>query len=281
MSMTLSVVVPTFNRPEATLRAIRSALEQTRPPDEIIVVDDASTPPFLLNDSSLCHKSIRILTLPTNRGASAARQAGVDAATSDVIAFLDSDDRWLPEKLAAQMAFLDQSSGNLVAIACGWLEEGSNSRQRIPIPSDRVADFASGCWFAPGSTVIVPRNAFVAVGPFDPNLRRLEDLDWFLRFALCGGRLEVAPMMGAVISIGRRGRGMPVEQASSRLLERFRTKLEPAVLRRLAAYLDLELAAAARNDGRYGAMALHLARSFLRSPRPHMPLRQWWLENDT
>lgn len=279
--MTLSVVIPTFNRTDATLKAVRSALEQTRPPDEIIVVDDASKPPFVLSDSSLHDKPIKILTLPTNCGASAARQAGVDAATGDVIAFLDSDDRWLPEKLAAQTAHLARSGGGLVAIACGWLEEGAHSRRRVPIPSDQVADFASGCWFAPGSTVIVPRTAFAAVGPFDCSLRRLEDLDWFLRFALCGGRLEVAPIMGAVVSIGRRGRGLPVEHASSRLLERFRMQLEPPVLRRLAAYLDLERAAAARNDGRFGAMALHLTSSFWKSPRLRIPLRQWWAENDT
>ncbi len=279
--MTVSVVIPTFNRPESTLKAVRSALDQTQEPDEIIVVDDASKPPFVLSDSSLHDKPIKILTLPTNRGASAARQAGVDAATGDVIAFLDSDDRWLPGKLAAQTALLARSGGDLVAIACGWLEEGSHSRRRVPIPSAQVADFASGCWFAPGSTVILPRTAFAAVGPFDPSLRRLEDLDWFLRFALGGGRLEVAPVTGAVVAIGRRGRGLPVDQASSRLLERFRTQLEPTVLRRLAAYLDLERAAAARNDGRYGAMVLHFVHSFWRSPRPHIPLRRWWVENET
>jgi glycosyltransferase involved in cell wall biosynthesis len=223
---------------------------------------------------------VRVLTLPDNRGASAARQAGVDAATGDVIGFLDSDDRWLPEKLAAQMALLSQSGGGLVAVACGWLEEGPRFRQRTPIPSSSAEDFASGCWFAPGTTVIVPRSAFAVVGPFDPGLRRLEDLDWFLRFALCGGRLEVAPVTGAVVSIGRRGLGLPVEQASSRLLERFRTRLEPDVLRRLAAYLDLERAAAARNDGRYGVMTLHLARSFLHSPRTRFPLRRWWREHE-
>jgi hypothetical protein len=146
----------------------------------------------------------------------------------------------------------------------------------MPIPSSNLIDFASGCWFAPGSTVIVPRAAFSITGPFDPALRRLEDLDWFLRFALRGGRLEVTPVTGAVISIGRRGRGGPVEQASARLLERFSRKLERGMLRRLSAYLDLEMANAARNESRYIAMGFHLTRSLLRCPRTHLPLRQWW-----
>jgi glycosyltransferase involved in cell wall biosynthesis len=281
MPLTVSVVIPTFNRPEATLIAIRSALEQTRQPDEIIVVDDASKPPLHSRVSVLPDPRIRILTFPVNRGASAARQAGVEAAKGDIIAFLDSDDRWLPDKLASQMAVLARSPGDLVAVSCGWLEEGPRSKRRIPIPSSDMEDFASGCWFAPGSTVIVPRSAFTIVGPLDPALRRLEDLDWFLRFALCGGRLEVTPITGAVISHGRRGRGRPVEEASTRILARFRGRLEPEALRSLNAYLDLERAAAARNDGRYGAMALHLARSFLARPRSHLPLREWWREHET
>jgi glycosyltransferase involved in cell wall biosynthesis len=280
MPMTLSVVIPTFNRPEPTIRAIRSALEQTRPPHEVVVVDDGSSPPFR-SGPFIEDPRVRIVTLPSNRGASAARQAGIDASTGDVIAFLDSDDRWLPEKLAAQTALLRRSGNGLVAIACGWIEEGSRRRQRLPIPSSNPEDFASGCWFAPGSTVLIPRAAFAAVGPFDPDLRRLEDLDWFLRFALCGGRLEVAPMIGAVVSIGRRGRGAPVDHASALLLERFRTELEPGALRRLSAYLHLERAAAARNDGRYAAMAGHLARSFLSRPRIRLPLRRWWEESET
>ncbi len=281
MSMTLSVVIPTYNRPDATVRAIGSALEQTRVPDEIVVVDDGSEPPFCPSEAIRDNPRVRILTLPSNQGASAARQAGINAARGNIIAFLDSDDRWLPGKLEAQLPLLARSGSDLVAVACGWQEEGPRSRRRLPIPSSNAADFASGCWFSPGSTVIIPRAAFLIAGPFDPALRRLEDLDWFLRFALSGGRLEVASMTGALISMGRRGRGHPVNQASARLLERFGETLEPGLLRRLAAYLDLEMANAARNDGRYGAMGFHLARSFLRCPRTQLSLRQWWQEPAT
>jgi glycosyltransferase involved in cell wall biosynthesis len=278
MPTTVSVVIPTFNRPQATLKAIASALAQSYPPNEIIVVDDASEPPFSQAAGTIGDPRVKVLSLPTNRGASAARQAGIDAATGDVIAFLDSDDQWLPEKLAAQVAQLARSQDPLVAVSCGWLEEGSRSRRRMPIASADPADFASGCWFSPGSTVIVPRAAFEIVGPFDPALKRLEDLDWFLRFALRGGRLEVAPVTGARISIGRRGRSSPVEEASILIMERFRGQLEPRIQKRLAAYLDLECAAAARNDRRYGAMARLLARSFGNHPRLGLPLRRWWQE---
>ncbi|MXQ12887.1 glycosyltransferase family 2 protein [Microvirga makkahensis] len=278
MSPTISVVIPTFNRQEATLRAINSALRQFRKPEEIIVVDDASAPPFSLAHPSLQDPCIRVINLPSNQGAAAARQAGVDAAAGDLIAFLDSDDQWLPEKLAHQLPFLSQGHSDLVAVSCGWIEEGERSRTRTPIASADPADFASGCWFAPGSTIVIPRAAFRIVGPFDTTLRRLEDLDWFLRFALCGGRLEVSPYPGARISIGRRGRSSPVREASLQIMRRYGEELEPGLRRRLAAYLDLERAAAARNDGRHAAMAALLIRSILNYPRFRLPLREWWQE---
>lgn len=280
MLTTVSVVIPTFNRPEATLRAVASTLAQTHSPDEVIVVDDGSKPPFSQAAAIIRDPRVKILTLPSNRGASSARQAGVDAARGDVIGFLDSDDQWFPEKLAAQIVKLRSSKDPLVAVTCGWMEEGNQSRQRLPRASSSLADFASGCWFSPGSTVIVPRAAFEIVGTFDPTLKRLEDLDWFLRFALCGGRLEVIPLIGARISIGRRGRSSPVEEASAKILERFTGKLEPRILQRLAAYLDLERSVAARNDGHYGAMACLLARSFIRHPRLGLALERWWQERN-
>jgi len=280
MSTTVSVVIPTFNRPEATLRAIASALAQSYAPEEVIVVDDASTTPFSQTAGPIRDPRVRILTLPSNRGASGARQAGVEAAKGDVIGFLDSDDQWLPEKLAGQVARLEKSEDPLIAVSCGWVEEGGLLRQRMPASSSNVADFASGCWFSPGSTVLVPRAAFQIVGPFDPELKRLEDLDWFLRFALCGGRLEIAPLTGALISIGRRGRSSQVEEASVRIMDRFKDRLEPKVLQRLAAYLDLERSVAARNDGHYAALAYFLARSFIRQPRLTLPLKRWWLEGN-
>ena len=276
---TISVVIPTFNRPEATSRAIHSALVQSWKPDEIIVVDDGSTPPFQKTFPSSKDPKVKILTLPENRGASAARQAGIDVAQGDFIAFLDSDDQWLPHKLAAQMELLARTPG-LTAVSCGWAEEGDRSKERIPIPCDNAEGFASGCWFAPGSTVILPRSSFAIVGPFDPDLRRLEDLDWFLRFALKGGKLAVAPIIGVRISIGRRGKTQAVDHASSHIMSRIDQTLPRQVRRNLAAYLDLERSVAARNDGRYGAMILNLARSFLRYPRLRLHLRRWWQERE-
>ena len=193
-----------------------------------------------------------------------------------MVAFLDSDNRWLPDKLATQLALLQGHESELVAVACGWMEEGRAASRRMPIASADLADFASGCWFCPGTTVVLPRGVFDVVGPFDPTLRRLEDVDWFLRFALAGGRLEVAPMTGAVVSVGGRGRREQVSAACAHILRRHEEDLEPALRRNLLAYLDLERAAAARNDGHLLAMAGYVARSFAARPRRQLPMRRWW-----
>lgn len=97
--MRISVVIPAYNASASIAKAIASCLQQTLQPHEIIVVDDASTD----NTCNVVaqHKEVKLLRQATNQGPSAARNRGIAEATGDVIAFLDSDDTWLPEKLAA------------------------------------------------------------------------------------------------------------------------------------------------------------------------------------
>lgn len=102
----VSVIVPTFNRSHLVCDAIDSALTQTLPPHEIIVVDDGST-----DDTALILKKygdrIHYIYQP-NCGVSAARNIGISLSTGDHIAFLDSDDLWLPNKLETQVAILEK-----------------------------------------------------------------------------------------------------------------------------------------------------------------------------
>jgi glycosyltransferase involved in cell wall biosynthesis len=283
---TVSVVVPTFNRPALTERAVRSALAQTVAAREIVIVDDGSQQPFVWPAEGT-PVEIRVLRLATNGGAAAARQAGVDAARGALIAFLDSDDVWAPHKLKTQMALLaerqDALRDSLTAVVCGWTavpESGGQPRHRIPIASISARDFASGCWFSPGTTALVPRAAFETVGPLDGSLRRLEDLDWFLRLGLAGGRIVVAPILGATISIGRRGRLSDIDAAARIILDKLDVVADPAearaLRRRLVAYLDLERANAAYAEGRLTATAGYFMRSQARQPRLGIPLRRWW-----
>ncbi|WP_112661796.1 glycosyltransferase family 2 protein [Microvirga flavescens] len=281
-AQTVSVVIPVHNRTASLRKAVQSALDQTRAPDEIVIVDDASTEPVTAASLGIEDPRIRIVRLAQNRGAAGARMVGVEEARSRLIAFLDSDDVFLPEKLAAQLSLLGEND-DLTTVACGWQANDENtghSYRRIPIESADPRDFASGCWFSPGATVLIPKRAFDIVGPFDPSLRRLEDLDWFLRFALAGGKLRVAPIIGSVIGIGRRANPDNVFQSAALIERKFSTMQHPAIdkalQRRLKAWLHVERAVALRNAGNMIGMGIELARSFCLAPRMQLQLRAWW-----
>lgn len=279
--MFVSVIIPSFNRPESTLRSIQSALSQSFAVGEVIVVDDASDPPLDSDRIEGLDSRVKCFRLERNGGASAARQHGIEHAQGDVVAFLDSDDLWDFNKLEWQISALQSASNSLTAVTCGWRErspDGQIRRERTPITATSASDFARGCWFCPGSTVIAPRAVFAQVGRFDTRLRRLEDLDWFARFGLAGGTLCVVPQTLVEIEIGKRARGAIVEPAVETILKKstWPRALSNRGRKDLLAWLDVELARAFLNDGRRMMACFHFARSFVRAPRTRLQLRDWW-----
>src|SRR3954452_15388536 len=102
MAPTVSVVIITYNYGRFIAGALDSVLAQTRPADEIIVVDDGSTDDTAAEGGGYADQGVQYLYQP-NAGMSAARNRGIRASRGDLIAFLDSDDRWLPDKLALQL----------------------------------------------------------------------------------------------------------------------------------------------------------------------------------
>lgn len=285
----VSVVIPVLDRPEQLRKAISSALRQTYPVHEIIVVDDASQEPVSHATLETTDSRVNVIRLDHNVGPSAARWLGVERATGDLIAFLDSDDVWFDDKLEAQVKFLEniEPSAELFGVVCGWqfhIARTNHDIIRYPIPSSDLSDFASGCWFCPGSTLLIPKYVLSSVGRFDPDLRRLEDFEWFMRFALAGGALFTAPVVGARISKGRRAKSKYVTPATHRILERFvparYPAITPAIRRQLRAWMHVERAAAARNEGRIFSTIYHLALSAILVPRTTIELKIWWKTSD-
>jgi len=284
--MRVSVVIPVYNRQAGAERAIRSVRAQQGPWVEIVVVDDASAVPFFLPSDLKADARIHLVRVPQNVGESGARNVGVEAAEGDWIAYLDSDDYWLPGKLEAQTAFAadDQAGGldPLVLYATGFTQSNLNNgvtRHRIPVGSSDRTDFASGVWLAQGSTALFPKELFRVVGPYDTELRRLMDLDWMLRFGLAGGRAKVAPVLGSVVEIGARPSPEGLELACAVMERKWLSASSPldAVMRsRLQAYLDVERASAQRYRGNFPATVFYLARSLARAPRVTVPLKSWW-----
>ncbi|EMY76643.1 glycosyltransferase-like protein, family 2 [Leptospira weilii serovar Ranarum str. ICFT] len=185
-SVPISVVIPTFNRENKVLKAISSVLKQTLPPQEIIVVDDGSTDATISKIRETFFDSfddIQILTLE-HKGVSHARNRGVERAAGDWIAFLDSDDEWLPEKLERQWKVCEKNPETKILQSQEiWIRNGKRVH-----PPLRLAK-KSGWIFEPSlefcgvtpSSVLLKKELYESQGGMDEELPACEDYDLWLR----------------------------------------------------------------------------------------------------
>jgi len=184
MSPRVSVIVPVFNRPEFVRHAIDSALAQECPGGfEVIVVDDGSTdetPAVLAAYGHQIH-----VVRQENGGVARARNAGFAAARGDYLALLDSDDIWLPGKLAAQVALLDAHphAGFAHSDVEEFFEGGRQTKwtRRPVIATGEVLRALLRRNFVHTMTVMLRRVAIEEVGDFDPRYPPCEDWDLWLR----------------------------------------------------------------------------------------------------
>lgn len=179
----VSVIIPTFNRPLETKRAVTSVLCQTYGDFEIIVVDDGSDQ-SLRDALQPLRPHIKYISHEINRGVSAARNTGLKSSKSPLVAFLDSDDYWLPTKLSVQIAFFNK---NPEAVACQtnevWIRQGKriNPKFRHLKPSgDIFVPSLKLCLISP-SAVMLKRSLLNEIGFFDEDLPVCEDYDLWLR----------------------------------------------------------------------------------------------------
>lgn len=181
----VSVIIPTFNRSSKVVRAISSVLHQTFTDYEIIVVDDGSTD---ATEPAVTWFKERVAYIghSSNRGVSAARNTGIRRSTAPLIAFLDSDDHWLPEKLAVQVALFNQHPK---AVACQteeiWIRNGRrvNPKKKHLKPSGDIFEPALKLCLVSPSAVMLKRSLLEEVGLFDEDLPVCEDYDLWLRIA--------------------------------------------------------------------------------------------------
>ena len=186
----LTVVIPTYNRADLLGEAIDSVLGQDWPDLELLVVDDGSTdntPEVLASYGD----RLRVIR-QENAGESAARNTGIRAATTELVALLDSDDYWLPGKLARQMALFDLEPAPDVTFTA-YTRIGDAPREDIVLANwkgtqdDALEQLLLGCRINT-STAIGRRDAFVEAGLYDTSLRCAQDYDLWLRIAVHGFR---------------------------------------------------------------------------------------------
>ena len=185
----VSVVIPTYNRSHSIQESINSVLNQTYTAWEIIIADDCSQDNTEEVVRQIQDSRIRYYRLPENRGAGGARNFGVKKASGHLIAFLDSDDAWVEDKLEKQMEYWQQYP------ECGLIY--SAYEIKVPsgacytIPNETEWDNLAGdifprllCQNTIGApTVLLRKSVFQEVGGFDESMRSLEDWDFALKVA--------------------------------------------------------------------------------------------------
>ncbi|WP_322030649.1 glycosyltransferase family 2 protein [Paraburkholderia sp. J76] len=187
----VSVIIPHYNSPDLLRVAIESISRQTIAPQEIIVVDDASRLHFELPDRCGDNIAVRLIRVSENHGAAWCRNRGIEEATGDLIAFLDADDRWLPNKLERCIAaFGPKPAGNEARVLFSNVVLADTGRSipgnRSPYDGQRMLDFIllEGGYIQT-SSIMMWRHQYPLIS-FDGSLRRHQDWDFAIRAEMAG-----------------------------------------------------------------------------------------------
>lgn len=191
----VSVVIPTYDRPDRIRGAVESVLEQTYEPIEILVVDDHSPTPVVEHlDGELSRtpddgKRLQVIRHEENRGANAARNTGIREATGNYVAFLDDDDRWYPEKIERQVQTFARSSDSVGVVYTGvWNVDGDGRKTKkvVPSVSGKVTEqLLRGAAVAGSfSRVMVRSSVIEEAGLPDERFPSWQDREWYIRLSL-------------------------------------------------------------------------------------------------
>jgi len=196
-TMSISVIIPTYNDGGIVSRAISSALGQTVYVDDIIVVDDASEDDTESVVRAFDDDRVIYVRHDRNQGGSAARNTGLEHASGDYIAYLDADDEWLPRKLEKQLNELDARSNDTVAVHCDRVWDVSK-RDKVAFAlstiigtkkshppkeggEELIKEVLNLNLSTGASTLLVRRKTVEAIGGFDPQFPRHQDWEFLIR----------------------------------------------------------------------------------------------------
>jgi glycosyltransferase involved in cell wall biosynthesis len=268
----VAVIIPTFNRASTVVRAIRTVLGQTCQDWELIVVDDGSTDGTEQAVRGFADRRITYIRHDQNRGPGAARNTGIRYAQGDYVAFLDSDDEWLPEKLQKELEVFRNSDPAVGLVYTGEMildETGRVLKTCMATKSgwayDALLDwdFIGSC-----SRVTVKKQVLDSVVGFDETFLNCEDYDLWLRVA------KVSEIACIPYCLVRRYLGSDRMTASlrniceawERILKKYRREMKP---RTLAGHLS-RVAILLFNYDPCGARALALEGLRLRPVQPSL-----------
>jgi glycosyltransferase involved in cell wall biosynthesis len=282
----ISIVVPTHNVEQLLREALESVFHQTYTNWEVIVIDDGSTDKSREYLQRLHNNKVRVIFHDRCGIPARLRNAGVAAATGRYVAFLDSDDLWHPEKLAAQLEALTGAPG------CRWsfthfdrIDETGRmlpavvSRRSVPHSGWILSELLGGDVIVAMPSVMAERSLLVEAGGFDESLAFCEDYDLWLRLATRSPAVELTASLARVRTHRTnytRERGIEAHASFKRVFEKLLSDLTEEELRRLARYRYarslISLAGLHRRAGR-SWLALRALRESLRFRPAH---RAWW-----
>lgn len=185
----VSVVLPTYDRPEMLVEAAESVASQQYPEIELIVVDDASPTPAadILEERGPTDLDWQCFRHEHNRGANAARNRGISESNGEILTFLDDDDRWLPEKIGAQVAAFRDGGGTTGVVLTGQRivdECGETTALKLPTITGTVtAELMAGHVAGTFSSIAIRRSAVDAAGRPDERFPALQDREWLVRLS--------------------------------------------------------------------------------------------------
>ncbi len=186
--MRISVVMAAYNADPYLVDAINSVLDQTRPPDEFIVVADRPTATTLEILAGFGNRIVS--TTHPEPGAARALNKGIALSNGDHLAFQDADDLWLPDKLERQIVALGQSS------SCEAVFGHVRQFVSPEIPDQRKAELAPPNEIVPGVskiTLLITRQAFMRIGMYDETMKISEFMDWYSRAQISGLKSVMLP----------------------------------------------------------------------------------------
>ena len=266
----VSVVTPTYDRPEFLVTALETVREQTYPRIHHIVVDDHSSTPVsdvVSNEDS----DIVLRRHRTNRGANAARNTGIDIADGEYIAFLDDDDEWKPTKIAQQVKTAERTGAEAVYTGIEQERDGEIFATQTPdLCGDITRELLTKALLNSTSTIMVHADVFSKAGKFDEELPINQDWEFYIRastvaeFAAIPKPLVIRHHHDAQISEDYDGkRNVAVPKMLAKHLD---LAAHYGVEREFKAALQFSLAGTAVRNERWKAARRHYFRSLRLSP---------------
>lgn len=183
----ISVVIPSYNRGHCLKKCLESVLNQTFQDIEVIVVDDASTDETNALIMALSDPRIRYIAHEVNRGGAAARNTGIKAAQGEFVAFLDSDDTWVPQKLEKQLALLNEKGLEYGYVYSWFIRNNPQGeelgRDHFSIDGPALDKLLERNFIGTFSSIMVRRSALLSVDGLDEKMKSCQDWDLFIRLS--------------------------------------------------------------------------------------------------